>query len=268
MNIKNFFYEILKDIRNGKNLDAYFAVLLNAVLAVLSLINIIPTVVFNAALLTSLSWISLNVLIERKENESQISDLLQAIDKDDDLARSADFFVENYVYNSDNFETAYRSAQELCVIGMGQTRMIISYSAQIRRILNDGGEVKFLLGDPDGVGTEMATKRGSTKQSLERTRQEHWSAIERLSSIPVKSEYKVNLSIRFADLLMPYTMYGFDLQDPENAKIFVWVTVFQEPSEKRPGFVLSARYDEYWFKFFKTQFDRMWNWSETNEYQK
>jgi len=261
-----FFREVLNDIRSGKNLDVYVAILINAIFAVLSLLGIISLQILGAIMLTSLSWLSLNALSERRESTTQTVKIIESIQEAKSQVRSSDFFTENYVSNSEEFKEKFHSAYELYVIGQGQARMVIAYGGFIRRILSNGGKVKFILSDPDGVGTEMAIKRSSARQSVERGRQTHWSTIERLATNIMSPECKGEITIKFVDLLLPYTMYGFDVYDSNKAKIYVWMTPFQEPSERRPGFALSALQDPYWFSFFCSQFESLWNWDEAKQF--
>ncbi len=265
--MKEFLQQILSDIRAGKNIDVYVAIAINAILAVISLLGLLSPPILGAALLASLSWLTLNVLIARRDNVQQTSTIIHRLETSSKTVRAADFFSENYVYNSNTFQAAFRSARTLHVIGMGQGRMITAYGGQIRRILAEGGKVQFILGDPEGTGTEMAVKRGSTQQRVSRVRQEHWGAAERLNSYCKGPSCTGQLLIKFVDQLMPYTLYGFDLSEPSKAKIFVWITVFQESSETRPGFLLTSLQDPHWFAYFQKQFERLWNWEEAKLYE-
>ena len=104
---------------------------------------------------------------------------------------------------------------------MGQNRLIVSYSAQIRRILENGGYVYFILIDPDSNTMETVHKRATVIQSLPLVRQEHRGAIERLISITKSIDCKGKLVIKLIDNFAPYTIYGFDINDPQNAKLYV-----------------------------------------------
>lgn len=261
--MKELFDTILQDVRTGKNVDAYIAVLLSFTLAVLSLVNKLPAELLGAALLGSLGWLILNAISRRRENEKRINKLLDILVKQRSDIRAKDFFVENYVYNDEEFQESFRSAQELYVIGMGQNRSVTTHGGQIHRILTEGGKVHFILADPDGVSTEMAMKRGSARQSLYLARQSHWSAVARLASLFKDPDCKGKLEVKFIDLLAPYTMYGFDIYEPDKAKIYVWITPFREPSETRPGFKLTALKDPDWFIYFRRQYEKFWNCEET-----
>jgi len=258
--------EILKDIRSGKNIDVYILVLLNICLAVLSLINIISLQILGVALFASLSWIMINALRGRKENREQTSLILRKLESVQAKARAEGFLSENYVYNSEDFRKSFQMAQEIFVLGMGQNRMITAYGGQIRRILEGGGKACFMVLDPHGHAIKMSAKRGSTQQGWTVVKNEHLGAIARLASISRNQSCKGILEVRLIDFLSPYTLYGFDWSDPHKASLYVWITPFKEPSEKRPGFKLTKSQDSLWFDFFRAQFDKMWNWDEIATY--
>ena len=259
--------EILRDIRSGKNVDVYLAILLSAVLAILGILDIVPFSILGGVILASMSWLSLNVLLERKERKTQNAELLQAISAQNNLALTAtDFFKENYVYNSQEFQDSFKTSHDVVIFGMSQSRMITAYGGQIRRILTEGGSIKFVITDPDGIGTEMSIKRGSTPGRIDIIRQQHWATLVRLSTYPKESTFKGSLEIKLIDLLPPFTLYGFDIFDTKKGKIFVWITPFREPSEKRPGFVLTPARDPDWFAFFRHQFEKLWSSEEAKNY--
>ena len=256
----------MTDLQNGKNIDVYTTFLVNAVLAVLSLLDLVPFQIFSAVLLGSMSWLILNALGDRKENQKQLSNIEVQLKRVVSKHTAEDFFTENYVTNSEGFNNSLRGAKELWVLGQGQNRMITAHSAQIRRILSEGGTVKFLLGTPDGIGTEMSVTRSSTVPNIERIKQEHWAAVERLKSLARLPEAKGTLEVRFIDLFMPYTMYGFDVSNLSKASLYIWITPLKEPSERRPGFSLHASRDQQWFSSFKRQFELMWESNATTAY--
>jgi transcriptional regulator with XRE-family HTH domain len=168
-------------------------------------------------------------------------------------SRAQDFFRENYVFNSSEFQEAFRSAHELHVVGMGQLRMTISYISEIKRILADDGKVTFVLCDPESAAPKIASEMDQAG-GMDTARQEIWSVIDRLVSVAREKNSIGSLSIKLIAGFPTCTMYGFDLHAPEKARIFVWITPFRESSDKRPGFSLSIL-DGYWYNFFATQFD-------------
>ena len=264
--MKTIFREFVADIKSGKNIDVYITILLNSVLAVLSLFELVPFHIFSAVVLGSMSWLILNALGEQKRNQEISLKLEKQLASLHSPPKAKDFFSENYLDNSERFRDAFGSAKELTVMGQGQARMIIGYGESIRQILANGGKVKFILGDPDGKGTEMAVNRSLSVPKIEWIRQEHWSAVQRLTAYARNEGVKDALKIKFVDILFPYTLYGFDLSSPENGKIFVWMTPLKKSSNYRAGFFLSAKNDDKWYTIFKEQFNLMWSTDISTDY--
>jgi hypothetical protein len=270
MKTRDLLRDVWEDIRNGKNIDVYIAVILNAFLAILSILDVVPPSILTGTILASVSWLSLNVLLERKDSKTQKSELVREIraigNQGGKSFRAAEFFKENYVHNSPEFQDSFKTSSDVIIFGMSQNRMITAYGEQIRRILSEGGNVKFIVTEPDGIGTEMSIKRGSTPGKVDSIRLLHWGALERLKVYPKGPTCKGSLEVKLIDLLPPYTMYGFDMSDSIKGRIYVWLTPFREPSENRPGFVLSPLRDPEWFAFFRHQFKRLWEWEEAKEF--
>jgi hypothetical protein len=88
-----FFRAILKDIRDGKNIDVYVAIFVNGILALLSFLDILPIQILGGAILASLSWLTLNALIVRKESKQELESLFERFHKSKTTAK--DFFTEN-----------------------------------------------------------------------------------------------------------------------------------------------------------------------------
>jgi hypothetical protein len=262
--MNNIFHKIMNDFRSGKNIDAYIAVILNIGLTILSFLRLLPIEILGAAILTSLSWLTINSLSERKENQNQLEKFLEQVrDSTKRAPPASDFFVENYVHNSEALLQAVNDSHEMFVVGMGLPRFIASFGSQIRRILSQGGNVKFILIDPLGEATKMSADRGTVRMSLEQVIAERTSAIEKLISYGKEPSCKGNLEVKFVDFLVPYTIFGFDASNSDKGKIFVWITPFQEPSEKRPGFILEKRLDAKWYDFFYNQFQKLWDWEKS-----
>jgi len=150
---------------------------------------------------------------------------------------------------------------------MGQGRLITAYGGQLQRILSRGGTIRFILTDPDGQSMNMLEDRGSSRANVSSIRQSHLAALSRLISLSRISSNKGKVEIKVMDTVMPYTLYGFDLQDSKKGRIFVWLSPFREPSENRPGFMLSHQTSPKWFKFFQEQFHKMWDFEKAKNYE-
>ena len=112
--------------------------------------------------------------------------------------------------------------------------MIRSYGGKFAEILK-GGKVNFILTDPDGESTKMCAKRSSlNRDGISEDIAIHKEAINRLLDIKTKNGRKIHVKV--ADIMFPYTMYAFDIEEKKEATIYIWFTPLFEPSEKRLGF--------------------------------
>lgn len=258
--------EILKDIRNGQNLDAYIAIIVSVILAVLSLKSMVTIEIVGAAVLASISWLTFQALAEKKKNDRQREELALQISRIIPVSSASTFFSENYVNNSKNLQDAFQNAQEIFIAGHAQTRMIIGYSSQITKVLERNGSVKFVLMDPLGKAIENIVQRSANPDPIEITRNTFKSGLARLDSIRKKISSGSKIKIKLIDFMLPFTIYGFDLNSPENARLFIWFTPFKETSDRRPGFMLTPKSDPVWYSHFKQQLETVWNWDEAKDY--
>jgi nucleoside 2-deoxyribosyltransferase len=180
--------------------------------------------------------------------------------------KSDSFFIENYVNNSENFQSTYRACRHLFVVGHAQNRMMVSYSSEVKRMLSEGGSVKVIVMDPEGDAVELANKRSSNPSESEAAHFQHDAALARLSTMRSSAADSNSFEVKLINLVLPYTIYGFDIHDESRAKLFVWLTPFQEPSIDRPGFSLTPSTDPRWFNFFKNQLEKLWDWGEAKPY--
>lgn len=175
------------------------------------------------------------------------------------IAASA-FFDQDYVRNSRLFVAAWESAHTVDICGFGHNRMLVSYSAEIIRLLRGGGRLRVLLQDPEGRAVIDANRRSSTrKASEESVRHQHRAGLATLTSLLQSAKGAGKLQVRSYDIVPPFTAYFFDAETDGDAKAFVWFWSWRQASSLRPGFVLRQEHDPLWFGRFYDQFTAMWN---------
>lgn len=167
-----------------------------------------------------------------------------------------EFFDQNYVNVSQEFMQDLKMYNSLSVIGLGQSRMIRAYGRKFTEIVERGGKVCFILTDPDGESTKMCAKRSSlNRDGIEEDIAIHKEAINRLLDIKSKKEQAVEVKI--ADIMFPYTIYAFNIENIEQAVFYIWFTPLFEPSEKRLGFRLCGERDPEISESFIRQFNEV-----------
>lgn len=169
---------------------------------------------------------------------------------------ACEFFDQNYVDVSQEFMSDLKNCKSLSVIGLGQNRMIRAYGGKFIDIVQRGGKVCFILTDPDGESTKMCARRSSLNQDgIEEDIAIHKEAINRLWDI--KAKKKRSMDIKIADIMFPYTIYAFNIENSVKAIFYIWFTPLFEPSEKRLGFRLCGENDIDISESFIRQFNEV-----------
>lgn len=168
------------------------------------------------------------------------------------------FFAENYVSNSEEFQSAIQNARTISVLGFAQNRMTGAFSGEMAGICARQGTLRFLLMDPDGDAVSSANLRSFSPKEPTAARHQHVAALALLASI-ARGVPSGSLEVRVVDLIPPFTVFIFDEDDEERAQAFVWLMPWREPSRRRPGFRVLRRDDPDWFDFFSNQFEKLWS---------
>ena len=170
----------------------------------------------------------------------------------------AEFFSENYVSNSNEFELAIQNAESISVLGYAQNRMTGAYSAELSAVCSRDGTARFLLIDPEGDAVQAANLRSYSPKggSCIKTSARRGNCATGIHQS--QRRQRLRGGSRGLDILPPFTIFIFDEGDAEMAQAFVWLMPWREPSRKRPGFRVRRSNDENWFNFFHGQFLRLW----------
>ena len=215
---------------------------------------------------TNISEKHLRKLLESQypELEEQIQATLASVPKDCDTSSVVvpslvdEVFDENYVHNSDRFKKCMRECLELSVLGFAHNRMTVSYSSDLTGLLQRGGKLRVLSLDPRSSAVLEANVRSYSPKSPAAAKHQHRAAIAALNAIGSNASSEDRFEHRLIRHLPPFTLYIFDVSNPERAQAFVWLTPWRLPSEQRPGFHVSAKESPKWYSFFLGQFTEVW----------
>lgn len=178
--------------------------------------------------------------------------------------RTASFFDQDYVRNSQAFAAAWSRATSVEMCGFGHNRMLVAYSAEIVGLLKNDGRLRVLLQDPEGTGVISANQRSSTpKASDEAVRHQHRAGLAMLRSLPTLAGGHGRVEVRAYDVMPPFTGYFFD-SDREDAEAFIWFWSWRQASSWRPGFRVERKDDPLWHDRFFAQFQAMWSDDDTS----
>ena len=169
-------------------------------------------------------------------------------------ARSSDFFISG----KNITDSTFSSAMNIYVSGMTLTRMTREYMEPWGKRLVAGASIRIMILDSSkkDLLEELALRSAGT------TTVEYWrnrlQTVETLVEIIAKtqgSKGKVELG------RLPFIpSFGFTIADPDEQHGVCYVEIYHHKSAKpNPTFELSATKDSDWYKFFREQYEILWD---------
>jgi hypothetical protein len=177
---------------------------------------------------------------------------------------ASQFFIENYVNNSEAFQASMRNATTISVLGYTQNRITGAYSSELDEVCSRNGTLRFLLIDPESNAVEDANLRSYSPKDVSSVRHQHAAALALLASIDLNRK-RGSIEVRVLSQMPPFTVFIFD-ESEVNAHAYVWLMPWREPSRKRPGFRIARENDRKWFNLFFNQFASMWQSEHSHRY--
>ena len=172
------------------------------------------------------------------------------------------FFNQPYGNDlSSEFYTDLQRCQSLNILGLGQHKMFTNLERQFIHIVQRGGTIQAVMAKPDGVSTNMCVARSLIHKNVSGAIVEHKRAINILLSI--RDEFaKDNLSnvrVFTWDCFFPYTMYAFNIEDPDKCKIYIWITNLFAYSNDRDGFLIDGKFEREYAEKYINQYKQVIN---------
>lgn len=167
-----------------------------------------------------------------------------------------DFFSQPYGSDlSPEFYEDLHTCDSLDILGLGQKKMFSNLEERLHEILQRGGSINAVLTKPEGAGTQMCVARSLIHSDLESAISEHKSAINIL--IKARDIYNANDRVKVYtwECFFPYTLYAFNLNNPQKARIYIWITNMFEYSSERDGFVIDGRFELEQINKYKKQYE-------------
>ena len=242
--------KIWDDIRTGQNLDIYVTVILSVVIAIFGVTGKATQEIIFSAILATLALISSGLLVSRHQNE-ETHKLISTINNSTSLSES--FFVgEDSI--SEIIQIIGKS-RKAYFWGTTLTTHIPILEDELKKGIENGLEVRFLLIKPEGVALKMAAFRGKdlNEKDLESDLRRN---LTRLSAINAKAP-QGKFECRVVDYLAPYTMYIFDM-GLSSGMMLVRISTLRTSNTMRPTFRLTQKEDLKWFEFHVEQFETAW----------
>jgi hypothetical protein len=172
-------------------------------------------------------------------------------------------YLSRKVYASDFFLPDQRlsvnelsSANIIWFSGKTLTRTGGEFMYTLGQRLMAGGAIRFIILDPESEAVLQQIDLRSLDTSIKFWREmlrTTETVVEALAKTP-NSKGKIEIGY------LPYIpSFGLALVDPDQAHGICFVELYQHRSvEPHPTFKVRAADDPYWFKFFKDQFEKMW----------
>lgn len=169
------------------------------------------------------------------------------------------FFDQSYGDSiSQEFKDDLRECSSVDILGLGQNRMFTIFEHELIKLAQNGGKINAIIAKPDGASTKMCVARSLIHESLEDAIREHKSAINTLISIRDKhARTKANIKVYTWDCFFPYTMYGFNLDNPARAKMYIWITNLFAYSHERDGFIIDGRFEPEQLEKYRKQYEKV-----------
>lgn len=233
------------DIREGKNVDCYVAILTSAAIAVCSVFDLLQEKYLIAG-----AVLILTVLINCFLNTKAIAEAAYQLILQKETR--ANFLIDFPA----KFKTDLECAHELWFLGVHLKSALTAYYEILEKKLKEGKNIRFLLVSPFESCSLLATKRfaGNIDEGHERER--IFSSLKTLLTLKgLTGEY---LKIKIIEFPVDSTVYIMNPNEP-NAIIYLERCTYKiSGGVHKPKFIFSNS-DEQWFRHIKGEFDLMWN---------
>ena len=148
-------------------------------------------------------------------------------------------------------------ASEICIISPAMATLINKYPTAIEEIIHRGCKVKILLLNPFDEDA-LENWRRLQKDKVVNEKQIR-NTITQLIGFMRRDGKSTNCEIRFSEVFIPFSMLAVDLKKTTGASSMnVEFHGYKIRDDVRPHIVLSPQDDNFWFKFYKDQFDAAW----------
>jgi hypothetical protein len=240
-----------RDLRSRENLDAYIAVVLGVVLAVLGVLGVVRFELLASGILLTMSFVVWAALANRHAM-TNLKASVERLQSPNQILRFAE-------YPDPSIRSQIRAAKEISLSGLSMFRFFPVFFADIEEALRTGATLRVLLTDPHSAAVEMASFRSEMNLTPEIERQRILGTMtflaHQISQLP-----NTKIEVRLCPYLPPYSITIINPAD-SNAKAYCHARLlpFRSPSLKAPLIIPDPNHDSLWFQFFESQFQKLWD---------
>ncbi|TYB38198.1 hypothetical protein FXF50_11115 [Micromonospora sp. AP08] len=244
--------EIAKDIRQGRNVDLYVAVVVAVVVALLGVLSVVDGKVIAAATLAVLAVVATSMLAGRHQ-AGAIGAALDRLASDTDGQVAADRF---FASRMPPLDVEGATAADIRLVGVTLTRTVRDLLPVLELRLRAGARVRVLLIDVDGNAGAEAAARSRKADAPGFYRRRVNATIDLLRVLATSPPDGGRLQVR----LLPFVpTFGMCLIDPEEPHGRIHVEIYQHRTlAADPSFCLEAVRDSQWYQLFREQYELLW----------
>ena len=244
-----FLNQIITDIKQWKNIEAYVFILLAIVIAIFDLFDIAKP-----NWITSITLVILAMLIYGRIEDRRLMDrLFQYLNSSGNIT-----FLEKY---PDSFDDDIKKAKEVWIVGVTLNRTINSYYTLFRAKLRNGDKIRVLLVKPESAVSTMATKRDRREIFLGYYDQTIKASLEQFCALA--KEPNADIQIRVSNVTYSF---GYFAMDPSSSNGAIYMEHYGYKVEEGDVPKLVLRPDDgKWYEIFRKELFTLWADSENWE---
>jgi hypothetical protein len=246
-----------RDLSEGRNIEVYVTVLIALTVGLLGAFSVVRVEVVVAVILATLGLLALSTIKSRDQVgtlQSKIM-MLSGLVEEKVLGQSrADDFL---LAARPDYEVRLQSAASICMVGLTLSRTTRDSLDVFRARLREGADLRMAVIDPDSDAADEAALRCYGQPTGELFRNRIKPTIDMLELLASRPELTGSIELR----LLPFApCFGLVLIDPDHADGVIYVELYQHKSlGQNPLFVLEAQRDSRWYRFFRGQFQTLWD---------
>ncbi len=144
-------------------------------------------------------------------------------------------------------------ASEICIAAIHATSVILSNLGLFETKIREGCRIRIVLLDPKSPSVKVwdrITKRQHTRSEIE-------ASLKALTSVLLNTRDRPNCEVRLIDVLLPFSLFGVDLDQPTGS-IIAEHQCYSVPPDGRPHVRLLPKETPQWFAYYRDQFEAIW----------
>lgn len=243
------------DIREGKNVELYFTILICLAVVVLSMSDVVDLKTVTSAILAVLSLEAVSLLTNRRIEQS-LKESMEKVLEHQHRPRLSTALVP-FSRGMQELSRRLMQADEAWILSRTCRRLWGDYQEELQAVAKRGG-LRLLFLDPDNGALDMVARSAIWQQpgDDERIKTDVRHLINHLEYVQAKLHLN-ELAVRLIDYLPAWTLI---LINPRKNDGIIWVELatYRSHPRKRPSFVVECSLDNDLFGQFRAEFEQMW----------